>query len=109
MVGASVGTIVAVIAAIWMGLGIGRPLFASDLKVIEESIARVDKKMSVAVLTLAKQNLESELRGAKRELRQDPNNGNIEEDIDVIEGDIEDIEEKVKCYRTKGCEVEDEV
>lgn len=109
MVGMSIGTITAIIAAGWIGLGIGRPLFASDLVVIEESIDRLDKKTSVAILNLGKQSLETELRGAKRELRKDPNNDNIEDDIDEIEGEIEDIDAKIVCYRTTDCEMEDDV
>ncbi|MCZ6775249.1 MAG: hypothetical protein O7D34_02190 [Ignavibacteria bacterium] len=109
MVGMSVGTITAIIAAGWIGLGIGRPLFASDLVVIEESIERLDKKTSVAILNLGKQSLETELRGAKRELRKDPDNDNIGDDIDEIEGEIEDIDAKIICYRTVDCEMEDDV
>ena len=109
VVGVSLGTIVAATIAIWTILGIGRPLFASDLQRIEQSIASLDAKTSVGVLNLAKQNLQSELRSAKRELRLDPSNGDIEEDIDEIEDDIEDIDDKIDCYRTKGCEMEDDI
>ena len=109
MVGMSVGTITAIIAAGWIGLGIGRPLFASDLIVIEESIEKLDKKTSVAILNLGKQSLETELRGAKRELRKDPENDDIEDDIDEINGEIDDIDTKIECYRIKGCEMEDDV
>ena len=109
MVGMSVGTIVSIIAAAWIGLGIGRPLFASDLQVIEDSIEKLDKKTSVAILYLAKQSLESELRGAKRELRKDEDNDNIQEDIDVINGDIAEIASKITCYRTEDCEIENTI
>ena len=102
VVGVSVGTLVSVVAFVWMASGLGRPVFASDLE-------KLDKKISVAVLDLARQNLQSELRGAKRELRQDPNNDDIEEDIDDIEDEIEEIDDKIECYRTKGCELEGEV
>lgn len=109
MVGMSVGTLVSIVAALWIGLGIGRPLFASDLQVIEASIEKLDKKTSVAILHLAKQSLESELRGAKRELRKDPLNDDIEEDIDIISQDIDEIDDKITCYRTQGCEIEESV
>lgn len=109
VVGVSLGTLVAIIAAAWSLSGLGRPLFAADLAQIEASIAGLDKKTSVAVLNLAKQNLQSELRGAKRELRQDPNNADIEDDIDEIEDGIEEIDDKITCYRTAGCEMEDDV
>ena len=109
VVGVSVGTLIAAIFAIWMVSGLGRPLFASDLVVIEESIENLDKKTSVAVLNLAKQNLQSELRGAKRELRQDPENGDIEDDIGVIEDEIEEIDTKIDCYRRKDCDMEEDV
>jgi len=109
VVGVSLGTLVAAIFAIWMASGIGRPLFASDLVAIEESIENLDKKTSVAVLNLAKQNLQSELRGANRELRVDPQNGDIEDDITVIEDEIKEIDTKIDCYRRKDCDMEEDV
>lgn len=109
VVGVSVGTLVAAIFAIWMASGIGRPLFASDLVAIEQSIESLDKKTSIAVLSLAKQNLQSELRGAKRELRLDPNNGDIEDDIGTIEDAIEEIDSKIDCYRRSNCDMEEDV
>ncbi|KKL74019.1 hypothetical protein LCGC14_2069090 [marine sediment metagenome] len=109
VVGVSVGTLVAGLFAIWMVSGIGRPLFASDLVIIEQSIERLDKKTSVAVLNLAKQNLQTELRGIKRELRLDPNNGDIEDDVVVIENEIKEIDTKIDCYRRKDCDMEEDV
>lgn len=109
VVGVSLGTIVVAIVFVWTMLDIGRPLFASDLVRIEQRIETLDKKNSVAVLNLAKQNLQSELRGVKRELRKDPDNGNIEEDIDKIKDEIEDIDDKIDCYRTKSCEMEEDL
>lgn len=109
VVGVSVGTLIAAIFAIWMVSGLGRPLFASDLVVIEHSIEKLDKKTSIAILNLAKQNLQSELRKTVREFRLDPNNGDIEDDIAVIEDDIKEIDTKIDCYRRKDCDMEEDV
>lgn len=107
VVGLSLGSILAGVVVIWTMLGIGRPLFASDLAQINQSIGALDTKTSVAFLNISKQGLKTELRQAKRELRENPDDGGLEDDIDDIEGDIKDIEEKIKCHRTADCEVEE--
>ena len=108
VVGVSLGTLVAVFVAVWTMLDIGRPLFASDLVRIEQSIHVMDVKNSLAICNLAKQGLKSELRGARRELREDPDNRHIEEDIEDIQSEIKDLDTKIACYRTVGCIVEED-
>ena len=104
----SMGTLCMIVAALWTISGIGRPLFASDLERLEEKIDGYQKITAVQILNIQKSALRSELRGAKRDERRDPDNG-AADDVDEIEADIKDIDTKIKCYRTEGCRVESTV
>ena len=109
VMGVSIGTIVSGIAAIGVLSGIGRPLFAADLDRIEEKIDTYQTTTAVQILSIRKSALQSELRVAKRDVRSDPTDTDAAEDVEDIEDDIDDIETRIHCYRTEGCEVENEI
>ena len=109
MVSISLGTIFVIIGTIWMMLGIGRPLFASDLARIENKIDGYQTNTAVQILQIRKAALQSELREAKRDLRRNPDDEDAVEDVDKISGDIKDIETKITCHRTLDCKVESEI
>lgn len=109
VVGVSLGTLAAIIVFIWTALGIGRPLFASDLERIEKKIDSYQTNTAVQILNIRKEALKSELRAAKREVRGDPDDADAAEDVDEIESDISDLDERIKCHRTESCKVEAEI
>ncbi len=109
VVGVSVGTIVGAIVFVWTAAGIGRPLFAADLMRIEEKIDTYQATTAVQILNIRKEALQSELREARRDVRRNPDDDNAAEDIDEIESDIDDIDDRITCHRTEGCEVEAEI
>lgn len=109
VVGISAGTIAGIIGAVWVGAGIGRPLFAADLERIEKKIDTYQTTTAVQILSIRKEALKSELREARRDLRADPKDTKAMEDIDDIRDDIDDLDERIKCHRTDGCEVETEI
>ena len=109
VVGASIGTIVLVIMSLWTILGIGRPLFASDLKVIEKKIDAHQVTIAVQILSIRKDALQSDLRTAERDVRHNPTDDAAADDVSDIKSDIKEIEKKIDCHRTKGCEVEREI
>lgn len=113
VVGVSVGTLFAIFLSVWTILGIGRPLFASDLKSIAHDIdslvAVIDKNQTstaIQILSIRKEALQTELRSARREARLMPGDPGAMEDIRAIEDDIADIDQKILCYRTVTCIVE---
>ncbi len=106
MVGASLGTIAVIVVFTWSALGIGRPLFAADLERIEDKIDAYQTTTAVQILGIRKEALQSELRAVKRDLRSNPDDVDAAEDVDEIEGDIDDLDERIKCHRTEGCQVE---
>ena len=101
MVGTSIGTLLSVVVLVWAGSGIGRPLFAADLERIETKIDTYQTATAVQILNIRKAALRSELRQAKRD--------DATEDVDDIKSDIKDIDDRIACHRTKGCEVEGEI
>ncbi len=109
VVGISVGSLAAVIVALWTAAGIGRPLFAADLERIEQKIDTYQATTAVQILNIRKEALQSELREAKRDVRRNPEDDNAAEDVDEIESDIDDIDDRITCHRTEGCEVEAEI
>lgn len=109
VVGVSVGTLFGLFVVIWTALGIGRPLFASDLERIEGKIDAYQTSTAVQILHIRKEALHSELRAARRDLRRDPTDVKAMEDIDEIRTDIDDLDERIKCHRTAGCQVEGEL
>ena len=109
VVGVSIGTLAAIIVFIWTALGIGRPLFAADLERIEKKIDTYQTTTAVQILNIRKEALKSELRAAKRDVRSNPSDTNAAEDVDDIEGDIKDLDTRIACHRTEGCEVEAEI
>lgn len=109
MVGMSVGTFVTIVVIIWTAAGIGRPLFASDLKRIEEKIDSYQVNTAVQILNIRKAALNSELREARRDARRNPSDDDAAEDVEEIEADINDIDAKIVCHRTEGCTVEAEI
>jgi outer membrane murein-binding lipoprotein Lpp len=104
-VGASVGTLAGIVAVTWTALGIGRPLFASDLERIEAKIDNYQTSTAVQILSIRKEALQSELRAARRDLRADPSDQKAMRDIDDIKTEIDDLVERIKCHRTEGCDV----
>lgn len=108
VVGISVGTILSVVVVIWAALGIGRPLFAADLERIESKIDSYQTSTAVQILSIRKEALNSELRAARRDLRADPSDQKAMRDIDDIKTEIDDLNERIKCHRTAGCDVNGE-
>lgn len=117
VVGMSLGTITVIVVFIWTALGIGRPLFASDLERIEDKIdgyqQSTEEKIdgyetgtAIQILNIRKAALKSELREAKRDSRRNPDDDDAMEDVDEISDDIAELDAKIVCYRTEGCEVE---
>ena len=106
VVGMSLGTLTVVIVFVWTALGIGRPLFASDLERIEDKIDGYQTNTSIQILNIRKEALQSDLRSAKRDSRRNPDDDDATEDVEEISDDIADLNTKIKCYRTEGCEVE---
>ena len=106
MVSVSVGAIFTLVFSLWMISGIGRPLFAADLDRIEKKIDDYQKSTTVQILTIRKEALQSDLRSARRDVRKNSEDGDAAEDLKEIEDDIESIDKKIDCYRTKDCEVE---
>ncbi len=109
MVGMSVGTFFTIVVIIWTALGIGRPLFASDLQRIEEKIDTYQTSTAVQILSIRKAALNSELREARRDARRNPEDDDAADDVEEIESDISDIDAKIACHRTEGCTVETEI
>lgn len=106
MVGMSLGSFIVIIAFVWTALGIGRPLFASDLVRIEDKIDGYQASTAVQILTIRKEALQSDLREAKRDARRNPDDDRSADDVDEITDDIKVLDAKIVCYRTEGCEVE---
>jgi len=106
VVGVSVGTLCSIIIAVWVASGIGRPLFAADLNRIEEKIDGYQTSTAIQILNIRKSALKSELRHAKREVRDDPSDTEAADDVEEISDDIAELDAKINCYRTEGCEVE---
>ena len=109
MVGMSVGTFCTIVVIIWTTAGIGRPLFASDLKRIEDKIDTYQTTTAVQILSIRKAALNSELREARRDVRRNPDDDDAAEDVEEIESDITDIDAKIACHRTEGCRVTAEI
>lgn len=109
VVGVSVGTLVTALVVVWTAAGIGRPLFAADLERIESKIDSYQTSTAVQILNIRKEALKSELRAARRDLRSNPTDTKAMEDIDDIRSEIDDLDERIKCHRTAGCEVEGEI
>ena len=112
----SLGTILIVVVTVWTALGIGRPLFASDLKNFEDKIdaavataAVAQTNTSIQILNIRRQALQSDLRQANRDVRQNPDADWAQDDVADITEDIHQIDLKIACYRTKGCEVESDI
>jgi len=113
VVGLSLGTIVVIVVFVWTALGIGRPLFASDLESIShdiETLATVidsnQKTTAIQIINIRKSSLQSELRIARRDSRTRPNDQNALDDVHAIEAQIKELEQKILCYRTVSCIVE---
>lgn len=106
VVGMSLGTITVIIVFVWTALGIGRPLFASDLVRIEDKIDGYQTSTAIQILNIRKSALQSDLREARRDARRNPNDDDAVEDVDEITDDIAELDAKITCYRTEGCEVE---
>lgn len=109
MVGMSIGTLLTLVLIAWSASGVGRPLFAADLSRIESKIDAYQTTTAVQILQIRKAALRSEMRQAKRDVRSDPGDSDAVEDVDEIESDIEDINDRIACHRTEGCEVESEI
>lgn len=109
MINASLSTIGTAIIIIWTASGIGRPLFAADLERIEAKIDSYQTSTAVQILHIRKEALKSELRAARRDLRNDATDTGAMDDIDDIRSEIDDLDERIKCHRTAGCEVEGEI
>lgn len=99
------GTFVVIFVTVWAALGIGRPLFASDLQVIERKIDLYQIGTAVQILNIRKAALESDLRVAKRDLRRNPNDDDAADDVDTIQRDIAECDAAILCHRTVDCEV----
>ena len=106
VVSMGVGTLIAIVVFVWTALGIGRPLFASDLVRIEDKIDNYQTSTAIQILHIRKAALKSDLREAKRDLRRNGDDMDAAEDVDDIESDIADLDAKIICHRTEGCEVE---
>ena len=109
MVGVSLGSLALIVMSIWTALGIGRPLFAADLDRIEEKIDTYQTNTAVQIWNIRKAALQSEMREAKRDVRRNPEDDDAAEDVDEIKDDIEELDAKIECHRTEGCEVEAEL
>lgn len=113
VVGVSLGTIAIIVGFVWTALGIGRPLFASDLESISHDIEQLvtvidtnQKVTAIQILNIRKEALQSELRSARRESRSAPDDANAQDDVMAIRDDIAEIDEKILCYRNVNCLVE---
>lgn len=109
VVGVSVGTICSVIIAVWVASGIGRPLFAADLDRIEAKIDGYQTGTAIQILNIRKAALQSELRDAKRDARRNPDDDDAADDVEEISDDIAELDARIVCYRTEGCEVENTI
>ncbi len=116
MVRLSVGTIIVMLVTVWTALGIGRPLFASDLHNFNlkidaavEAAAVAQTNTSIQILNIRRQALQSDLRQANRDVRQNPDADWAEDDLADINEDIRQIDLKIACYRTAGCQVESDI
>lgn len=109
MLSVSLGTVATIIVVIWTALGIGRPLFASDLLRIEEKIDGYQTSTAIQILHIRKEALLSDLRKARRDLRRNGDDVDSAEDVDDIESDIADVDAKIVCHRTEGCTVEADI
>ena len=105
VVGISVGTLASILAAAWAISGIGRPLFAADLQVIERKIDLYQTGTAIRILNIRKAALATELRKAKRDLRHNQDDDDAAEDIDTIESEIAQLDADILCHRSVGCEV----
>ena len=101
----SLGGLASIVATVWMISGIGRPLFAADLQVIERKIDLYQIGTAVQILNIRKSALETELRKAKRDLRRNPDDDDAAEDVDKIESELTQLDADILCHRTEGCEV----
>jgi len=106
IVSVSLGTISAAICTAWLVLGIGRPLFASDLERIERKIDSYQTNTLVQILIIRREALESDLRVAHRYARDNGREPDTLIVVHEIEADIKVIDAKILCHRTKGCKVE---
>jgi len=116
VISGSIGTVCALVAGLWAMSGIGRPLFAADMHDFQQAVVELveastkqyqvlDTKTSISFLEIQKGTLQTELRALRRELRGDPGDLDLPDDIDEIEEDIEDINTIITCHRTIGCTV----
>jgi len=105
VVGISLGGLVSILAAAWAISGIGRPLFAADLHIIEKKIDTYQTSTAISILNIRKAALESDLRVAKRDLRRNPNDDDAADDVDTIQRDIAECDATILCHRTEGCQV----
>ena len=108
-VGMSIGTLITILVVVWSASGIGRPLFAADLNRIEQKIDAYQTNTAVAILSIRKSALHSDLREAKRDLRRNPQDEDAAEDVDEIQTDIKELDTKIACHRTSGCRVENDL
>lgn len=120
VVGMSLGTITVIIVFVWTALGIGRPLFASDLERIENKIdgyqhsteEKIDwyqTSTAIQILSIRRAALQAELREVKRDVRRNPDDGDAMDDADEITDEIKELDVRIACYRTEGCEVGDSI
>ncbi len=105
VVGISLGSLASIVATVWIISGIGRPLFAADLQIIEKKIDHYQTSTTVQILNIRKAALQSELREAKRDLRRNQDDDDAAEDIDKIESEIAQLDADILCHRSVGCEV----
>lgn len=103
MISVSTGTVAAVLFAVWTASGIGRPLFAADLVDVQMALINLDNKTTIAFLEQQKSGLQTEIRSLRRELRADPSDTDLLDDIEEVEADIADIDASIACIRTEGC------
>ncbi len=109
VVGVSLGTLCSIVIAAWVASGIGRPLFAADLDRIEGKIDDYQTGTAIQILNIRKAALKSELRDAKRDARRNPEDDDAADDVEEISDDISELDAKIVCYRTEGCEVENTI
>ena len=105
VVGISLGALASMLGAAWAISGIGRPLFAADLQVIERKIDLYQTGTAIQILNIRKAALETELRKAKRDLRRNQDDDDAAEDVDKIQSDIKKLDADILCHRSVGCEV----
>lgn len=105
---ASLGSLFAVILIFWSAFDIGRPLFAADLKKINSEFESFQKNTAISLLKFELSQLQREVRDLRREYRQHPTDDELAGDIDEVVVKIKTVEEKIRCYRTKGCTPEKE-